>query len=219
MVCIILMLFISAGSESMMVCGVPAYIGSSDFSSVVRYLTLSFASFAASVTRMSIAFQLRCACVRPAIVTPITSLLSFDLSCSVMELNLAMRLRQYSSSVSGPTSSACLRACPALLLSLWSSRRSTCSHQLLSTISKCPAVLLSDAALLKAAGLRSMAPTNLASGFFSSTPPSRLDTASASVLPNFWAPVMNSWVWSSWILPHPSCFCRMGRKMSERSPR
>mmetsp|Transcript_35158 Transcript_35158/g.59219 ORF Transcript_35158/g.59219 Transcript_35158/m.59219 type:complete len:219 (-) Transcript_35158:573-1229(-) len=216
MVCIILMLFISAGKLSMMVCGVPVYMGSKDFSNVVRYLTLSFASLAASVTRMSIAFQLRCACVRPAMVTPITSLLSPDFSCSVMELNLAMRLRQYSSSVSGPTSSACfLAAVP--LLSLWSNNRSTCSHQLFSTISKWPATLLSDAALLNAAGFKSMVVTNFASGFFSSTPPSRLLTASASVLPNLMAPVMNSVVWSSWILPHVSCFCRMGTKISDSS--
>ena len=81
------------------------YRGSSDLSSVVRYFTLSFASFSASVKRKSAAFQARCAADRAAAATPSTSLDSLLLSCSVMELSMPMRLRQYSSSVSGPASS------------------------------------------------------------------------------------------------------------------
>ena len=54
MVCIILMLFISAGSVSMIVVAVPLYKGSIKRSRVYRNFTLSLASLAASVTLTSI---------------------------------------------------------------------------------------------------------------------------------------------------------------------
>mmetsp|Transcript_14085 Transcript_14085/g.33749 ORF Transcript_14085/g.33749 Transcript_14085/m.33749 type:complete len:246 (-) Transcript_14085:523-1260(-) len=205
MVCIILMLFSSAGRPSSTAWGDPTYMGSRLFSSVVRYLTLSLLSFAASVTFMSIAFQLRCALDRPAMATPSTSLHSLDLSCSVMLLNLAMRLRQYSSSVSGPTSSLSLR-----LASPCSSSASVRSHQSSSTASMCSATSGSAAARLNACGRSSMASTCFLSGFIRSTPPCRLCTASVSVAPNLAMPCTNSVVFSSVFLPQLAWLLRMG---------
>lgn len=46
--------FIRAGRVSLIVSGVPSYNGSMNFSSVARYLTLSFASLSCSVTLSSI---------------------------------------------------------------------------------------------------------------------------------------------------------------------
>lgn len=66
-------------------------MGSRLFSSVVRYLTLSFASLAASVTRVSIAFQFRWALLRPAIVTPMTSLHSWTMSRKLINIRLMLR--------------------------------------------------------------------------------------------------------------------------------
>mmetsp|Transcript_14323 Transcript_14323/g.34908 ORF Transcript_14323/g.34908 Transcript_14323/m.34908 type:complete len:207 (+) Transcript_14323:4684-5304(+) len=205
MVCIILMLFRSAGKPSSTVCGDPVYIGSSDFSRVVRYFTLSLLSFAASVTFMSMAFQFRCALDRPAMATPSTSLHSLLLSCSVMLLNLAMRLRQYSSSVSGPTSSLSLR-----LPSPSSSSASVRVHQSSSTRSMCSATSGSVAARLNDCGRRSIASTCFLSGFIRSTPPCSECTASVRVAPNLAMPCTNSVVFSSVFLPQLVWLCRMG---------
>ena len=50
---IIFMAFIKAGKVSMIYCGVPLYNGSTNFSKVVKYLTLSLASFSLSVRSKS----------------------------------------------------------------------------------------------------------------------------------------------------------------------
>ena len=182
-------------------------MGSSDFSSVVRYLTLSFDSFAASVTFMSIAFHSLCACDRAAMDTPRTSRHSLDLSCSVMELNFAMRLRQYSSSVSGPASSDSFRPSSTPL-----SSSSVRSHQSCNTICMSAAVFGSSAAAAKAAGLSSMDSTYFRGGFISSTPPCRELDASVSVAPNLATLCTNSCVFSSCALPHCVWFLSTGTK-------
>mmetsp|Transcript_3914 Transcript_3914/g.13589 ORF Transcript_3914/g.13589 Transcript_3914/m.13589 type:complete len:269 (+) Transcript_3914:5500-6306(+) len=192
-----------------MACGVPTYRGSSGFSSVVRYFTLSLLSFAASVTAMSMSFHLRCAFDRAATATPSTVLHSLLLSCSVMELNLAIRERQYSSSVSGPASALSLRSD-----SFSDSSASVFSHQSSRTSSKCPAIVTSVAATAKSAGLMSTFGTIVLSGFLSSTPPLSDVAASASAAPNLAAPWTNSCAPSSVFFPHTlrCCLARTGTK-------
>ena len=82
------------------------YSGSKLFSRVLRYLTLSLASFVASVTLTSMAFHCLLDLNLAAMLTPRTILHSFSLSCSITEFSLAILLRQNSISVSGPDSSA-----------------------------------------------------------------------------------------------------------------
>ena len=96
----------SAGTPSKTSFGPLAYMGSSDFSSVVRYLTLSLASLDASVSRRSICFHALCACDRAAMHTPSTSRHSSVLVWSMIELSRPILRRQYSNSVSGPMSSS-----------------------------------------------------------------------------------------------------------------
>ena len=95
----------SGGSDSVIWAGVPAYSGSMCFSSAERYLTLSFASFAASVIALSRARHRRSARDFAAASVPTTARHSRPRSCSVIELNFAIRARHSSSSVAGPDSS------------------------------------------------------------------------------------------------------------------
>ena len=95
----------SAGSESVIVAGVPVYSGSMYFSSVERYLTLSLASLVASVTWLSSPFQRWSTRLFARPSTENTARQAGCFNCSVIEFSLVMRVRQYSSSVDGPLSS------------------------------------------------------------------------------------------------------------------
>ena len=199
--------FINAGTPSKILRTSPTYIGSSAFSSVVRYLTLSLDSFAASVTRMSISFQRLCAADRAAPHTPKTQRHSRLFSCSITELNLAMRERQYSSSVSGPISSESRRP-PELASSAKpeSSNCSVASHQSSKTRSMSPATALSVAASANA-DARISIPAYFCGGLASSTPPCSECAASASVAPNLATPRTNSLALSSRALPQVAECC------------
>jgi len=85
-------------------------------SSVKRYLTLSLASFAASVMLTSVCFQRRNSdiifCFDGSALFFVTlwsrlmtDLQSFRFNCSAIDVSRCMRFRQLSSSLSGPTSS------------------------------------------------------------------------------------------------------------------
>ena len=111
--CIILMLLSRPGSASRTVSGVPVRSGSMYFSRVERYLTLSLASLFASVIELSSSFHRlstrdlaapSCSVIAPSM--RVRSCTRVRVSCSVRALSfelllLAMRVRQYSSSVTG----------------------------------------------------------------------------------------------------------------------
>lgn len=77
-------------------------------------------------TLTSTSFQRLYCLLRAVLQTPMTSRHSLLFSCSVTELNLAMRTRQNSSSVSGPDSSVILVV--AVLASLSARSASVCLH-------------------------------------------------------------------------------------------
>ena len=81
-------------------------------------------------TLMSTSFQRWYCLLRAVLQTPITRRHSLLFICSVTELNLAIRTRQNSSSVSGPDSSLRGVAVPA---SLSASKASVCLHHSAST--------------------------------------------------------------------------------------
>mmetsp|Transcript_6086 Transcript_6086/g.18798 ORF Transcript_6086/g.18798 Transcript_6086/m.18798 type:complete len:236 (-) Transcript_6086:448-1155(-) len=198
----------SEGTVSVTSCTVPLYSGARPFSKVARYLTLSLASFAASVICMSMGRQRFAALVLPAFATASTNLHSLVLSCSVMEKRFAMRARQYSSSVSGPGSS------PSLMTQRCASRRSASMHHLVRHFSTSFAVPSSDAACAYAVGLASHLSTRAASGFWSSTPPLTVWTASDSMELSFAVSATNSLVLASFALPHCCCSTTIGQNSS-----
>ena len=173
-----------------MVSGVPVRSGSMYFSSVERYLTLSFASLFASVIELSSSRQRLSTRDFEAPSTPSTTLHSRPRSCSVIALNLVMRVRQYSSSVSGPASSLSLRA-----LSLSASSFSVSVHHWSHTASKAVTMCGSLLARVKAVALFSM--SKRLSGRRSVKPPCSDETASASVSVNLLYDAKNSAVVSS----------------------
>ncbi len=205
-VSIILMLLSRPGKASRIVTGLPLLSGSMYFSSVERYLTLSFASLFASVIELSRSFHRLSTRLLAAVRTPSTTLHSRPLSCSVIELNFAIRLRQYSSSVSGPASSDSARP-PSLSASSFS----VPLHHSSTTLSNAATISASEAARLNAAALLST--SNIRSGFFSVKPPCSDSTASPSVSLNLPNAAKKSAAESS---PSPRChpvdtFCSSGR--------
>mmetsp|Transcript_27980 Transcript_27980/g.68337 ORF Transcript_27980/g.68337 Transcript_27980/m.68337 type:complete len:271 (+) Transcript_27980:12574-13386(+) len=208
MVSIILTLFIRAGRPSMMLSGVPEYRGSVYFSSVDRYLTLSLASLSASVMPLSQFFHLLSTLLFDVVSTAITTRACGFLSCSATLLNLAMRVRQYSNSVSGPESSASLGA------ACFSSRStSVCDDHFSTMVSKWDTTSESTAALANALWVGAMR-SYFSSGIWSSIPPLRLCTASVSRSVNLPIYVRKCDTLSSLHLPQFSCASRAGFRHS-----
>mmetsp|Transcript_16553 Transcript_16553/g.47125 ORF Transcript_16553/g.47125 Transcript_16553/m.47125 type:complete len:215 (+) Transcript_16553:4925-5569(+) len=212
MVWIIFMEFVRAGSVSTIVVVVPLYKGSINLSKVNKYLTLSLASFAASVMFTSVCFHLLnnatsfCFDGSPVFFVTAcrrltTALQSLRLSCSLIEVKRCMRLRQLFNSRKGPTSS--LLSDAGLSRYCW-----IASHQ--------PSNKLSNwgmsSGFWRAWELKVFVVCAICepSGLANSKPPSRLTTASLTVAAKADISLEKSRRWSGPARPHCSLCAKAG---------
>ena len=206
----------SAGSASMTSSGDAVYSGSMNLDSVDRYLTLSFASLAASVSAVSTAFHRRSSANAPvrapsvgvgpdlptsALMTDTTMRQSRAFICSTTLVSFCMRPRQKAMMPRGPavcgTASASAGNVPARSRS--PTRPSMVSHQPSSRPSKWR-TRSGDTRVGRAmAASRSYAPP---SGRASATPPSRLSSASPTSPVNAASAPLNAPAAPPSALPH-----------------
>mmetsp|Transcript_60585 Transcript_60585/g.145753 ORF Transcript_60585/g.145753 Transcript_60585/m.145753 type:complete len:229 (+) Transcript_60585:1888-2574(+) len=162
-------------------------------SSVIRYLTLSLASLAASVIPLSIC--LKRVKMRAFVICSTASTMRHcsPRSCSMIELSLPMRLRQCSSSVRGPCTSS--PSPPPLPAGDSASLKSfsICSHQSVTSPSSLATTDELAAAAWIAAGLFSiLSSASLVSISASFMPPARLWIALSITTTHFFCSVSSS---------------------------